>query len=235
MGSIHIYDDFSDHKSSQYTHGRSAIGSQLSRPHSQGNERVAAWLRQVLLHAGSKPQEAFIKLLRGRKSHPDNTAAVLNQARSLIAKVFPFVGPNKLPGLERQGSLAKASACEQLFKLCLHRVLLLAIEEAAALQGLSSPQNLPEAFRDAAVAAVIGNVEVLNGLAQCCVEIVVFAHLTSPSESFPAASQHMGRQWQWIELLQGLVWVRHSRVDRQGANAGDGIVQGLPGKKEHSF
>lgn len=226
MGSLHVYDEFRGHKASQNTHGDIAHLPLGPCAQPVANQTTFVWLQTVLAHAGSRSQEALIKLLRGRKSHPDKTASVLNQARSLIAKVFPFIAPNKPNAGD---SLRKASACEQLFKLCLHRVLLLALDEAASLQGVSSPADLGEAIFFAAVASVLSKNEVLDGLAQGCIEIVVFAHLTSPQDSFPAASMRMGRSTQWVELLQGLVWVRHSKIAIQGATLEEGTIPGLPG------
>ncbi|KAG7671556.1 hypothetical protein KSW81_003688 [Nannochloris sp. 'desiccata'] len=99
---------------------------------------------------------------------------------------------------------------------------------AASLK-LASVPELPDFDQHLALDSVLQETEMLAGLVQACAEIVTYVHLTSVSESFPTCSLRMGRKTQWLELLQGLTWMRHCQAEMHDAGKEEGMLPGLLG------
>ena len=119
--------------------------------------------------------------------------------------------------------------CLSLYKFCLHRVLLLSLEGVAVSLKLHAC-DLPDYARHLALDSVLEERDMLAALVQACAEIVTYAYLNNVSESFPTCSLRMGRETQWIELLQGFTWLRHCRKELHGGGPDEGLLPGLLGK-----
>jgi hypothetical protein len=242
MATLQVFDEFKDSKQNQSVTKNSALASKV-----QGELQI--WLSKVL-QAG--PNEALTQLLRGHDKTNTRVTSVINQANSLIAAAFPQPparppkgGQKANRGLAQKTSQTfsepkeenskKRMLCLSLYKFCLHRVLVLSLKSSVSSFKLASVPELPEYDQHFALDSVLQETEMLAGLVQACAEIVTYAHLASVSESFPTCSLRMGRTTQWIELLQGLVWLRHCRADMQGAgkkkeNEEETVLPGLLGK-----
>ncbi|KAH7615967.1 hypothetical protein NADE_000804 [Nannochloris sp. 'desiccata'] len=235
MATLQVFDEFKDSTKYQTTTGNSALA-----PKVQGE--LQTWLSKVL-QAG--PNEALTKLLRGHDKTNTRVTSVINQANSLIGAAFPQVsgfppkgGQKANRGLAQKSQTSsqpekeaskKRMLCLSLYKFCLHRVLLLSLEGLAASLKLASVPELPDFDQHLALDSVLQETEMLAGLVQACAEIVTYVHLTSVSESFPTCSLRMGRKTQWLELLQGLTWMRHCQAEMHDAGKEEGMLPGLLG------
>jgi len=228
MATLQVFDEFKDSTKTQSITRNSALA-----PKVQGE--LQKWLSEVL-QAG--PNSALTKLLRGHDKTNTRVTSVINQANHLIAAAFPHLPPfppKATRGLAQTSSQLqpenskKRMLCLSLYKFCLYRVLILSIKGSVASLKRDSVPELLEFDQHLALDSVLQETEMLAGLVQACAEIVTYAHLASLSESFPTCSLRMGRTTQWIELLQGLVWMRHCRTDMQGVGK-EGVLPGLLGK-----
>lgn len=107
-------------------------------------------------------------------------------------------------------------------------MLVAALGEAAAAEGLSSIEDLSPDKRDRVVACIVGREEEQKGLINAAVEVVAFAHMVAPAEeSFPAATLRMGRERHCTELLLGIRWM----VNALKASAAHGVAGEFPSEE----
>jgi hypothetical protein len=234
MATLQVFDEFKDLQGGQTSTRDSALAPKVQ-------SELQNWLAKVLK---APANEALTKLLRGPEKANARVTSVINQTNALIAAAFPQLpsnaGQKSNRGLQNSSSQQqqqpqqnqenskKRMLCLSLYKFCLHRVLVFSLHDAAASLKVSSLSELPDFAQQLALDSVLEETEMLAGLVQACAEIVTYSHLTSVSESFPTCSLRMGRATQWLELLQGLTWIRHCRKELPGAEKEDeGILPGI--------
>ncbi|KAL6766760.1 hypothetical protein ACKKBG_A37245 [Auxenochlorella protothecoides x Auxenochlorella symbiontica] len=175
-----------------------------SRP-SGVSDAAGAWIKRICLQHENTSTEALFVHFQEVPKRAELTVNVVNAARSRISAVFPVNQNHRGKPTDRGGCHPfHYRCCLTLYYCVLERLLsLVARAEGRSLGGHPN-------VKGQRVEAAAGDMEALDALLNCCIEVAVFSLLGSrPGIGFPAATKKLGltnktyQLWHAIEAFCG--------------------------------
>uniref|UniRef100_A0A1D2A3S8 Retinoblastoma-associated protein A-box domain-containing protein n=1 Tax=Auxenochlorella protothecoides TaxID=3075 RepID=A0A1D2A3S8_AUXPR len=175
-----------------------------SRP-SGVSDAAGAWIKRICLQHENTSTEALFAHFQEVPKRAELTVNVVNAARSRISAVFPINQNHRGKPTDRGGCHPfHYKCCLTLYYCVLERLLsLVARAEGRSLGGHPN-------VKGQRVEAAAGDMEALDALLNCCIEVAVFSLLGSrPGIGFPAATKKLGltnktyQLWHAIEAFCG--------------------------------